>query len=379
LGERIHREHIKNILELLEIKIISESNETLEVEVPPYRADVDREVDLIEEILRIYGYNKIKTPEKVNFSVVKNEVISHQRLENITANYLTSLGFHEAMNNSLVKNEYQSVYSLNESEGVKMLNPLSGDLAVMRQSMLPGLLENTAYNINRKTSDIKLFEIGKTYKKIQKGYEETYKLALLLSGNTTRENWTNSAQKTNFFHLKGTVEQVLKRLNLNDVKQKPVALTNFSDAISLELNGKELGIIGIVDQKILKKADVSQAVFYAELNWEMIVKFASEYKLQYKEISKFPAVKRDLALLLDKGISYAELYDSTQNLNLNLLKSIQLFDVYEGDKLPEGKKSYAMSFVLQNEEKTLADNEIEKTMNELIRNFQKNFNAELRN
>src|SRR5690606_23751236 len=156
-------------------------------------------------------------------------------------------------------------------------------------------------------------------------------------------------------------------------------LTNFSDAISLELNGKELGIIGIVDQKILKKADVSQAVFYAELNWEMIVKFASEYKLQYKEISKFPAVKRDLALLLDKGISYAELYDSTQNLNLNLLKSIQLFDVYEGDKLPEGKKSYAMSFVLQNEEKTLADNEIEKTMNELIRNFQKNFNAELRN
>lgn len=379
LGERIHRERIKNILDLLEIKIISESNETLEVEVPPYRADVQREVDLIEEILRIYGYNQIKMPEKVTFSVVKNEVIGHQRLENITANYLVSLGFHEAMNNSLVKNEYQSVYGLNEEEGVRMLNPLSGDLAVMRQTMLSGLLDNTAYNINRKNSDIKLFEIGKTYKKLNKGYEETYQLALLLSGNTSRENWTKSAQKSSFYHLKGTAEQLLKRLNINDAKQKPVSLNNFSDAISFELNGKEFGIVGIVDKKILKKADVSQDVFYAEFNWEMIVEFASEYKLQYKEISKFPAVKRDLALLLDKEISYSELYESTQNLKLDLLKSVQLFDVYEGDKLPEGKKSYALSFVLQNEEKTLADTEIEKTMNELIRNFQKNFNAELRN
>lgn len=379
LGERIHRERIKNILDLLEIKIISESNETLEVEVPPYRADVQREVDLIEEILRIYGYNQIKTPEKVTFSVVKNEVVGHQRLENITANYLVSLGFHEAMNNSLVKNEYQTAYGLNEDEGVRMLNPLSGDLAVMRQTMLSGLLDNTAYNINRKNSDIKLFEIGKTYKKLKKGYEETYQLALLLSGNTSRENWTKSSQKASFYHLKGTAEQLLKRLNIHDVKQKPVSLNNFSDAISFELNGKEFGIVGIIDKKILKKADVSQEVFYAEFNWEMIVEMASEYKLQYKEISKFPAVKRDLALLLDKGISYSELYESTQNLKLDLLKSVQLFDVYEGDKLPEGKKSYALSFVLQNEEKTLADTEIEKIMNELIRNFQKNFNAELRN
>lgn len=379
LGERIHRERIKNILELLEIKIISESNETLEVEIPPYRADVQREVDLIEEILRIYGYNQIKTPEKMTFSVVKNEAVDHQKLENKAANYLVSLGFHEAMNNSLTKAEYQSVYGLEENEGVKMLNPLSADLAVMRQTMLSGLLENTAYNINRKNSDIKLFEIGKTYKKLKKGYEETYKLALLLSGNTSRESWTKSAQKTSFYLLKGTVEQLLKRLNLNDVKQKSLSSANFSDAISLELNGKGLGIVGIIDKKILKKADVDQDVFYAELNWEMVVQFSSEYKLQYKEISKFPAVKRDLALLLDKGISYADLYESTSKLNLDLLKSIQLFDVYEGEKLPQGKKSYALSFVLQNEEKTLADTEIEKTMNELIRNFQKNFNAELRN
>lgn len=379
LGERIHRERIKNILELLEIKIISESNETLDVEIPPYRADVQREVDLIEEILRIYGYNQIKTPEKITFSAVKNQVIDHQKLENKAANYLISLGLNEAMNNSLTKSEYQSVYSLEESEGVKMLNPLSGDLAVMRQTMLSGLLENTAYNINRKNADIRLFEIGKTYKKLKQGYEETYKLALLISGNTARENWTKSAKKTSFYYLKGIVEQLFKRLNLNEVKQKPVSSVNFSDAISLELNGKELGTIGIVDKKILKKADIQQDVFYAELNWEMIVEFASEYKLQYKEISKFPAVKRDLALLLNNEISYADLYESTWNLNLDLLKSVQLFDVYEGEKLPQGKKSYALSFVLQNEEKTLEDAEIEKTMNELIRNFQKNFNAELRN
>lgn len=379
LGERIHRERIKNILELLEIKIISESNETLEVEIPPYRADVQREIDLIEEILRIYGYNQIQTPEKINFSVVKNDGVDQQKLENKVANYLISLGFNEAMNNSLVKNEYTSVYGLKEEDSVKMLNPLSADLAIMRQTMLSGLLENTAYNINRKTADIKLFEIGKTYRKLKKGYEETYKLALLISGNTTRDNWTKSSQKSNFYHLKGTVEQLFKRLNLNHVKQVPVSQINFSDAISLKLHNDELGHIGIIDKNLLKKAGIDQEVFYAELNWQLIVNYASDYKLQYRDIPKFPAVKRDLALLLDKNISYSDLYESTQKLNLDLLKSVQLFDVYEGDKLPQGKKSYALSFVLQNEEKTLADSEIEKTMNELIRNFQENFNAELRN
>ncbi len=378
LGERLHRERIKNILELLEIKIISESNETLEVEVPPYRADVQREVDLIEEILRIYGYNQIKTPEKMNFSVVKTEAVDPQKLENAVANYLVACGFNEAMNNSLTKSEYQSVFGWEQEKSVQMLNPLSGDLAFMRQSLLPGLLENTAFNINRKRTDIKLFEIGKSYEKDQDKYRETYQLALLLSGKTARENWINHSVSTHFFHLKGTVEQIFKRLNLNDISQKPIASANFSDAISLEWEGKDLGILGIVDKRLLKKADIDQEVFYAELNWETITSLASKHRLKYKEISKYPAVKRDLALLLDKKFTYAELYESTRKLNLKLLKSIQLFDVYEGEKLPEGKKSYAMSFQLQDEEKTLGDAEIEKTMNELIRNFQKNFNAELR-
>jgi phenylalanyl-tRNA synthetase beta chain len=379
LGEKLHREQIKKILESLDIQIISESNETLEVSIPPYRADVQREVDIIEEILRIYGYNKIKTPEKISFSAVKNQEKNPQRIENAVAQTLISLGFHEAMNNSVVKADYQSIFGLDESKGVKLLNPLSSDLALMRQSMMPSLLENVEYNLNRKNSNIKLFEFGKIYNKGKKGYEENYRLAILLSGNKTGENWANPSNKTNFYTLKGSVIQVLSRLGITEIKEVPRQDSNYSDAISLELNGKELGVLGIVDKKILKKMDVGQDVFFAQLDWDLIVATASEFQLKYKEISKFPAVKRDLALLLDRSVLYKDLFESTQELNIDLLKSIQLFDVYEGDKLPEGKKSYAMSFVLQNEEKTLSDVEIDGTMNELIRNFQEKFQAELRN
>lgn len=379
LGERLHREQIKGILESLDIQIISESNETLELSIPPYRADVQREIDVIEEILRIYGYNKIKTPEKISFSAVKNEEKNPQRIENAVAQTLISLGFHEAMNNSVVKAEYQSIFSLDENKGVKLINPLSSDLALMRQSMLPSLLENVAYNLNRKNSDLKLFEFGKVYQKANKGYEENYQLAVLISGFKNKENWANPQVKSNFFTLKGVIFQFLNRIGISDIQEKAVSQPNFSDAIILEVNKKELGILGIVDKKILKKMDVSQDVFFAQLDWEYIVKLASEYKLKYKEISKFPAVRRDLALLIDKNVLYKDLYESTQNLKIDLLKSVQLFDVYEGDKIPAGKKSYAMSFILQNEEKTLSDVEIDGAINELIRNFQKNFQAELRN
>ena len=379
LGERLHREQIKGILESLDIQIISESNETLELSIPPYRADVQREIDVIEEILRIYGYNKIKTPEKISFSAVKNEEKNPQRIENAVAQTLISLGFHEAMNNSVVKAEYQSIFSLDENKGVKLINPLSSDLALMRQSMLPSLLENVAYNLNRKNSDLKLFEFGKVYQKANKGYEENYRLAVLISGFKNKENWANPQVKSNFFTLKGVIFQFLNRIGISDIQEKAVSQPNFSDAIILEVNKKELGILGIVDKKILKKMDVPQDVFFAQLDWEYIVKLASEYKLKYKEISKFPAVRRDLALLIDKNVLYKDLYESTQNLKMDLLKSVQLFDVYEGDKIPAGKKSYAMSFILQNEEKTLSDVEIDGAINELIRNFQKNFQAELRN
>ncbi len=379
LGERLHREQVKTILESLDIQLISESNETLELSIPPYRADVQREVDVIEEIVRIYGYNKIKTPQKISFTPVKNQEKNAQKAESTIAQTLISLGFHEAMNNSVVKSEYAPVFGLDENSAVKLLNPLSSDLSVMRQSMLPGLLENTSYNINRRNSDIKLFEFGKIYEKTKEGYSENYQLAILLSGNKNSENWSNPISKTNFYTLKGAVIQTLRRLGISEISEKPISDGNYSDAISIQFDGKNLGVLGIVDKKILKKMDVSQEVFFAQLNWDIIVEISTGMSLKFKDISKFPAVKRDLALLVDKNILYADLFQSAQNLKLDLLKSTSLFDVYEGDKLPEGKKSYAMSFMLQNEEKTLSDSEIEKAMNELIRNFQKNFNAELRN
>ncbi|MFV0304885.1 MAG: phenylalanine--tRNA ligase subunit beta [Moheibacter sp.] len=379
LGERIHREQVKSILESLDILILSETNETLELSIPPFRADVQREVDVIEEILRIYGYNKIKTPDKIAFTPVKREEKNSHRTENIVAQTLISLGFYEAMNNSVVKNNYQNILNWSEKSSVQLLNPLSSDLALMRQSMLPGLLENTAYNINRKTTDLKLFEFGKVYQKDAAGYDEQYQLALLLSGNKATDSWAIQTQKGSFYMLKGVVKEILSRVGITEFSEKPSLETNLSDAITLEVGDKILGVLGIVDRKILKKFDVNQDVFFAQLDWDLILSFASEFKLKYKNISKFPAVKRDLALLIDKNVQYAELFQTTQNLNLNLLKSIQLFDVYEGDKLPEGKKSYALSFILQEEEKTLSDTEIENTMNQLIRNFQENFKAELRN
>src|SRR5690606_25540012 len=228
-------------------------------------------------------------------------------------------------------------------------------------------------------TEIKFFEFGKIYNKIDNSYKEKYRLAILLSGNQSSENWTQPASKANFYTLKGMVAEIFQRLGLQKISEKPVSKPGYSDALSLEWEGKEIGVLGIIDKKILKLTDVSQEVFYAELNWDLILKIASEFKLSYQEISKFPAVDRDLALLIDKETLYSDLYNSAIKLNLNLLKSVELFDVYEGDKLPEGKKSYAMSFVLQNEEKTLSDVEIEQVMNELIRNFQENFNAELRN
>lgn len=379
LGERLHREQIKEILKSLDIEIVSESNEVLELSVPPYRADVQREADVIEEILRIYGYNNIKTKEKISFSVVKNQEKNQQLIENTVAQTLVANGFYEAMNNSVGKVENLKTFSLNESSSIELLNPLSSDLAVMRQSLLPGLLENSAFNINHKHQDIKLFEFGKTYSKQNNNYSEDYKLALLISGNQSKENWNQPVQKTNFYFLKGIVFGLSERLGIIRPDESPVEHPNFSDALKIEVNGNEIGLVGKIHPKILKKMDVGADVFYAELNWQAIVELSIQTKIKYTEISKFPAVKRDLALLIDKRISYMELHKSVENLKIDSLKDIRLFDVYESNKIAEGKKSYALSFTLQNNQKTMSDIEIDEIMNQLIRNFETVFQAELRN
>lgn len=379
LGERLHREQIKEILKSLDIEIVSESNDALELSVPPFRADVQREADVIEEILRIYGYNNIKTPEKISFSIVKNQERNSQLIENTVAQALVSIGFHEAMNNSVGKSENISAFSQNEDNSIRLLNPLSSDLAVMRQSLMPGLLENTEFNINHKTADLKLFEFGKIYSNENGKYKENYRLGLLISGNKNVENWANPAEKTNFYTLKGIVFSLFERLGIGKPDELPAAISNYSDALKIEIDGKELGVIGKIDKKILKKTDIGQDVFFAELDWNRIAELAEKSIIKFSEISKFPAVKRDLALLIDKKISYKDLYDSAEKLKIKPLKSIRLFDVFEGGKLPEGKKSYALTFVLRNNEKTMSDSEIDEIMNKLIRNFEHNFHAELRN
>jgi len=338
-----------------------------------------REVDLIEEILRIYGYNKISQPNKVSFSIVKHQEKDEQLIENTIAQNLISLGFYEAMNNSVIKLNDQKTFNLDENSSTKLLNPLSSDLALMRQSMLPGLLQNTAFNINRKNKNIRLFEFGKVYNKFKEKYTENYKLAILISGNKTSDNWTTPTTPTNFFSLKGVVVQVLNRLGITDLKEEAISDPNFSDALVLKHNDLELAKLGVVADSLLKQLNIDQKVYISEINWDEVSNFAMNFKFKFKEITKFPAVKRDLALLIDQEIQYKELYESCQQLGIEELRSMQLFDVYEGDKLPSGKKSYAMSFLLQNDRKTLSEVEIEEVMNKLIYNFKTNFNAELRN
>ncbi len=369
LGIKIHREKVKEILKSLEINILNEINNGLEISVPPYRADVTREIDVIEEILRIYGYNKIDAPQKISFTPVKLSVNDQDELENSWARTLQSNGFYEVMNNSLTSLK-------DETDAVKLLNPLSNDLAFMRKSLLEGLLQNAVYNINRKNPDIKFFEFGKIYFKKEK-YEERKQLAILVSGREVAENWLQPKSATDFFHLKGYVKILLERLKV-DFEEKSLEDVRFSDALEITSHGKTIAKLGKVSAELLKDFDINQEVFYAEIELENAQKLRDENNLKFMDLPKFNILRRDLALLLDKNVTYAELYKTARKNPSPYLKSINLFDVYEGKNLPEGKKSYAMSFELLNEEKTLEDKEITEIMNSLIESFKKDFEAELR-
>ncbi|WP_312090012.1 phenylalanine--tRNA ligase subunit beta [Chryseobacterium sp.] len=369
LGTKIHREKVKEILKALEIQVLNEIQNGFEISVPAYRADVTREIDVIEEILRIYGYNKIDAPQKISFTPVKLSKNDQDELENSWARTLQSLGFNEVMNNSLTSVK-------DETDAVKLLNPLSGDLAFMRKSLLEGLLQNAAYNINRKSQDIKFFEFGKIYHKKEK-YEERKQLAVLVSGRNVAENWLQPKSATNFYHLKSFVKVLLERLSI-DYKEVALSDDRFSDAIAYECNGKTLVRIGKVSAQLLKDADINQECFYAEIELELAQQLRTDNQLVFRDIPKFNKIRRDLALLIDKNITYEELFQSAKKNKSPFIKNINLFDVYEGKNLPEGKKSYAMSFELLNEEKTLEDKEISHVMDSLIKTFQKEFSAELR-
>ncbi|MBS7332694.1 MAG: phenylalanine--tRNA ligase subunit beta [Weeksellaceae bacterium] len=378
LGVEIPEATIKTILAALDINILNENNGTLSIEVPAYRVDVQREVDIIEDILRIYGYDNIEIPSKFSFSYVPTTSIDPEKTEDFVARQLNAAGFNEAMNNSLTKKEYENVFYYPEGESVEMLNPLSTDLAVMRRTLLNGLLENVAFNVNRRNTNVKLFEFGKIYRKLNEVYEEQRCLGIVLSGNYTSESWTGNLRKASFADLKGLVQQLFVRLKIEITAEKAAHNDNYTDGIEIFNNEVSLGSIGIINKKLAKKIGISQEVYFAQLNWDAILTLANEQKLTYKEISKFLSSRRDLALLLDNTVKYEELYLAARSVKTNLLKDINLFDVYEGDKLPAGKKSYALSFMIQDENKTLSDQEIDGVMNKLIKVYQTQFNAELR-
>ncbi len=379
IGEEIPTDTIKNILASLDIKINNQTESGLGLTIPSYRVDVTREADIVEEILRVYGYNNIDTSAKLNTSISFSDKLSNEKVENIIANILTAKGFNESMANSLTKPEYVSLSdNLKEDHSVIMLNALSSDLEAMRQSLLFGGLESVAYNINRKNNSIKLFEFGKTYHRFESGYSEPKHLSLIISGKRTQDTWNAGNKFSDFFFVKGVVTLLLSRLGFDHLKTSDSKNNVFSEAISLSFEKIKLVEFGTVKQSILKEFGIKQEVIFADFNWDNIMEHTGKKDMKVKALSKYPEVKRDLALLLDDEIKFSNLYNAAFQSEKKLLKNVDLFDVYTGDKLPKGKKSYALSFVLQDKNKTLTDKQIDKIMQKLQDAFTKQFGAELR-
>lgn len=378
LGEEIPNETIKKILVSLDIKITNITDKGLGLSIPPYRVDVQREIDVIEEILRVYGFNNIKTGSKINATIANSSKTDDHKVQNIVANQLVSQGFYEIMANSLTTAQYSDlVADLNKSHQVHILNPLSSDLAIMRQSLLFGGLESIAYNINRKNADLRYFEFGKTYAKTLTGFEEYKHLALFATGNESPNNWNIASKPVDFFLFKGYIDAILDRLGLTKINTQPLESQFFSEGISYFLGDRKIVSFGTVAKNILKHFDIKQEVYFADFNWAAILNVVSS-KIKFAEISKYPVVKRDLALLLKEEASFSDVYRIVKLADKNLINDVSLFDVYEGDKLPEGTKSYAISIKLQDKDKTLTDSQIEKIMGKIQQQLQTEMGAELR-
>jgi phenylalanyl-tRNA synthetase beta chain len=379
IGEVIDRKVVKAILTDLEIEITEATEKGLSLLVPPFRADVQREVDVIEEILRIYGFNTVAISSKLNTTISHTDGVNPEDVRNIISDLLSSTGFNEAMNNSLTKGKYTALISeLDIAQNVKILNPLSQDLNVMRQSLLFSGLENIAYNQNRKNADIKFYEFGKTYHKTEEGNLENQHLQILVSGRVQTENWNTNADKADFYFIKEKVEHILSRLGVNKIKSEAINTHGFTEGLMYKFGKKRLVCFGKLDKKLCKSFGVKSTVYSADFNWDLILELAAYTKIKYKEVSKFPKVRRDLSLLIDKSVSFSELKKIATATDNKILKSVNLFDVYEGDKLPKGKKSYAISFIMADESKTLTDKYVDKIMGKLIHSFKEKAGAEMR-
>ena len=392
IGKEIPAETVKSIVTSLEMKIESETAEGIMLSIPPYRVDVQRPCDVVEDILRIYGYNNVEIPTSLKSSIaVKNKEDRSHRLQQLVAEQLVGCGFNEILNNSLTKAAYYDGNETFRPENlVNLMNPLSNDLNVMRQTLLFGGLESIAHNANRKSADLRFFEYGNCYyynkekkdaEKVLACYSEDYHLGLWLTGKRVSGSWAHADEDSTVYELKAYVENIFARLGLN---MRSVVVGNLTDSIySAALSyhtrgGKLLATVGIVSKKLTKAFDIDNEVYYADINWKNLLQAIKSVKVSYAELSKFPAVKRDLALLLDKNVQFADIERIAYECERKLLKAVELFDVYEGKNLEPGKKSYAISFILQDEEKTLNDKQIDKIMSKLIASYEKQLGAKLR-
>ncbi|MEN3322137.1 phenylalanine--tRNA ligase subunit beta [Mariniflexile soesokkakense] len=379
IGEEIPKETIKRILTSLEIKVNNVTETGLGLTVPAYRNDVTREADIIEEILRVYGYNNIKTTEKLNASISNSTRFEDYKIQNLVGNQLAAQGFFEILSNSLTTPNYTVLSEqLKEAHNISILNPLSGDLSVLRQSLLFSGLEAVSFNINRRRSDLKLFEFGKTYHGYNNKREEFKHLSLFVTGNQTIENWNAQNSKSDFFFLKGYIIGILERLGVSRFNESPIENDLFSEGLSFGLGKMKLVDFGLIKKPILKHFDISQDVLYANFYWDTILDIVKRNNISFKAIPKYPEVRRDFALLLDDSITFESIHKIARQSEKQLLKSVNLFDVYQGKNLPAGKKSYAVSFTLQDENKTLTDKQIDKIMKTLQTQFENQLGAELR-
>lgn len=392
IGKEIPAGKIKDICTCLDMKITAEDAEGINIDVPAYRVDVQRACDVVEDILRIYGYNNVEIPTQLKGSlVIKGEEDRKHKLHNLVGEQLVGEGFNEILNNSLTRGAYYENHNAWPQENcVRIMNPLSSDLNVMRQTLLFGGLESIEHNAKRRNQNLRFFEFGNVYhfapeKKNNDNpmlaYNEQYHLALWITGNRVEGSWIHANEESSYYELVAYVENVLRRIGLPAaaVVRKKSDNDVFSAGITLEnRGGKKLGEMGILSKKTLKAADIDKPVYYAELNWTALMKATRKNEVLYTEISKYPAVSRDLALLVDKSVEFADIEQVAQQTEKKLLKKVELFDVYEGKNLPEGKKSYAVNFILQDEQKTMGDKQIEAVMNKLITNLKNKLNCELR-
>ena len=390
IGQQIEKDTVKNILTSLAIEILSESEDGLQLSIPPFKVDVTREADVVEEILRIYGYNNIDLSDSLHSSLSYSRKPDPEKLQQKLADYLSNNGFNEILTNSLTSSAYyekSEVFSFEEC--VKILNPLSSELGVMRQTLLYSGLESISYNINRRMADLKFYEFGNVYNyvtaqsasnDVTRKYAERKKLSIYVTGSQQGESWYMPSSKTNYHFLKSLVFAALRKTGINLQKLISANIDNlmFSEGEAFSINTKPLLSIGRLNAGILKQFDVKQDVFYAEVDWSTLLREVKPDSVKFSEISRYPEVRRDLALLLDKSVKFSDIEALANRNGKGILRAVNLFDVYEGEKIETGKKSYAVSFTMQDDQKTLTDNDIEKLMKRLIEVFEKELGAVIR-